>query len=44
MVAITDILGKRQVNQPVDQLLDIHLVVGSVEIDIQHGIYRLNVY
>jgi hypothetical protein len=33
MVAITDILGKREVYQSVNQLLDIHFVIGSVEIN-----------
>jgi hypothetical protein len=33
VVAVTDILRKREVYQPVNQFLDIHFVIGPVEIN-----------
>ena len=34
MVAVADVLGKRQVNQPVNQLLDMDVEIGSIEINV----------
>ena len=34
VVAVANVFGKRQVDEPVNELLDIHGVIGSVEIDV----------